>query len=319
MLATTGTAPAMDDVPPRWATELKWDGCRGIIAVDGVSCRILSRGGNDLSEAFPDVAGALIEAAAGRTLVLDSEIVTPDPLTGGAPAFARLQRRLHVRHPSPVLVAEVPAQAVVFDLLYSGGVDVMAAPYTRRREQLAALDLSAPRVAVPPHWTGIPLERMLQAAAEHSIEGLMLKRLDSIYIPGTRSRSWIKRPIRRNMDIVVIGMLPSRSQSGRVFGSLLMGAYDAQDALVYLGAVGSGISERERRTLAKRLDRLRIEHCPLDVPPSRSVATAAQWVRPELVGEVQFREILPGGGLRHPVWRGLVDRIAIEVRVSALG
>ncbi|WP_043738085.1 ATP-dependent DNA ligase [Nocardia asiatica] len=316
MLATAGAAPTIDGDPPRWAAEMKWDGVRGVVGVTSHECRILSRGGNNLADAFPDLCGALRQAAEGRELVLDTELVAPD--AAGVPRFNRIARRIRMRNPGAKLISELPAQAFVFDVLDVDGVDTMGLPYIERRNRLTQLRLSAPGVVVPPHWVNVPLDRMLEVAAEHDIEGVMLKRLDSLYRPGVRSKAWIKIPLRRSCPVVLVGWLAGwdKNQSS-LFRSLLVAAHDpdAAGALVLLGSVGSGFSALGRRQLQAQLDELTVEDCPLDVDPPLWTRRCVTWLRPVLVGAVEYRE-RTSGGLRHAVWRGLLPgRLAEEVRM----
>src|SRR3954451_15196615 len=108
MLATAGPLPN----GPGWAFEFKWDGVRAIVSVhDGI--RAMSRNDRDVSGSYPELE-RLIEAADGRRLVLDGEIVAIDK--AGRPDFGLLQQRMHVQRPTPSLVAQTPVSFFAFDL-----------------------------------------------------------------------------------------------------------------------------------------------------------------------------------------------------------
>ncbi|WP_433717173.1 ATP-dependent DNA ligase (plasmid) [Nocardia sp. CA-084685] len=311
MLASAGPVP---DDDATIAVEWKWDGCRAITALGGGVCRIISRNGNNLTSAFPELSHALLASTAGRDMILDGEIVAPD--AAGRPRFTRVQRRLNVIRPSAALVAEVPTQLYLFDLLGLDGVNLMRCPYQERREQLMALDLPGPALMVPPHFVGVPVSRMLQAAQDNAIEGVVVKALRSLYYPGRRTKYWRKISLFKTAEVIVVGWLPSRSSGLRgLFGSLLLGAYDNSDRLMLVGGVGVGFSDAARRALQRQLDELVIADCPLDVPAPRSIASEARWVTPHVIGEVQYKE-LTAGGLRHPTWRGQrFDRSTVEITV----
>ena len=89
-------------------------------------------------------------------------------------------------------------------------------------------------------------------------------------------------------------------------GSLLLGAYDDDGRLVYIGHVGTGFTTALRRSLREQLATLERPASPLAAPPPSRDAKDAHWVEPQLVGDVEYREYT-GGSLRHPSWKGLRD------------
>ncbi|WP_280454205.1 ATP-dependent DNA ligase [Nocardia brasiliensis] len=311
MLATAAAPP--EDGDASYAVEWKWDGIRCLSQISGGVCRMVSRNANTLTAGFPEIARALVAVAAGREMVVDGELVAPDPETG-VPRFARIGRRLGVVRPSTELIREIPVRMYLFDLLALDGEDLRGLPYLQRRERLSDLDLADDAIVVSPYFVDVPVARMLEVASEHGVEGIVAKRMDSPYRAG-RSRAWLKVALRRTTEVVVVGWLPGKSGARGVFGSLLIAAHDEQGRLQLLGAVGSGFSDAARRALQRELDELVVQVPPVVGPVPRSVAPNARWVRARLIGDVEFRE-RTAGGLRHPVWRGLrFDRALAEVRI----
>lgn len=297
MLATLGPPPS----GPGWAVEYKWDGFRGRCLVDGSSVKVFSRNAADVSSTFPELSA--IGAAAGqRRLLLDGEIVALD--RGGRPSFSRLQQRWPMRsRPARTLLEQVPVCFFAFDLLAIGDNDLTTSPYVERREALSGLSLSRPRpLVIPPYWDDANPRDMLASAAENGIEGIVAKRLDSPYVSG-RSRYWIKSPVRLSCELAIVGWLPSvgPAQSERV-GALLLAGRRADGQLTFVGQVGSGFSDSERRRLYALLAKLTVTAPPgPDFPAKRG----AHWVKPYYAGEVAFREYSPHSGLRHTSWKGL--------------
>ena len=164
---------------------------RAITLLDNGETRTYSRNGREATASFPELAAALAGTSAARRFVIDGEIVAPE-LPTGIPSFRRLQHRMHIARPPAALIASVPVQLFVFDVLAIDDTDTVALPYVQRRELLDELDLASALVRVPPYWTGIAPAQMLDVAADHGLEGIVSKRLASIYRPGQRSRSWIK-------------------------------------------------------------------------------------------------------------------------------
>lgn len=305
MLATAQQRPPGTD--PAWAIELKWDGIRAIAQTSAAGARIWSRNLNDITRSFPELADALPR----RALTLDGEIVAPVPPTG-APSFGRLQRRLGTR-PSRELLAEVPTQYFVFDVLAIDGEDVRGHPYVVRRELLDSLGLDVPPIRVPPSWLGADADEMLQLAAETGVEGIVLKRADSAYRSG-RSRAWLKVPIRRATEAVVVGWLPGSGAHAGSIGSLVVAAHDAEGRLRFIGAVGTGFTLAGRRAFRDALEGLVRQGHPLDVEPPRAIVGAVRWVEPTIVVDVHYRELTADFVLRQASFRGVrIDKTVRDV------
>jgi len=300
MLATLGRPPVGDG----WAFEMKWDGQRAVADVGARGPRLFSRNGNDISSAFPELIDPLADAVAGHDAVLDGEIVALD--THGHPSFARLQRRMHVLHPTTQLRNDFPVTYYAFDILALDGRRTTGLPYLERRKLIDGLGLSGQRVQVPPFWTGVDGDRMLALAREHHLEGVVAKRVDSTYSPGRRAPTWVKTPLRNNTEGIVVGWVDGTGAARNGVGSLLLGAYDDDRRLVYIGHVGTGFTTVVRRSLREKLAPLERPTSPLAAPPPSRETKGAHWVEPRLVGDVEYREYV-GGSLRHPSWKGLRD------------
>lgn len=246
-------------------------------------------------------------------MILDGEIVALE--AGDRPSFARLQQRIHLTRPLQALLAEVPVVYFVFDVLHLEGQDLTGMPYSARRDVLAGLGLQGEHVRVPANFHGVDGPTMLKAAEVAGLEGVVAKRLISPYRPGKRAGdAWVKVPLVRTQEVLVVGWRPGEGRRLGLLGSLLVAVYDEQDQLTYAGKVGTGFTDRMLRHLEQDLKPLARVASPVpDVP--REDARHAHWVEPVLAGEVQFRNWTPEGRLRHPSWRGLrTDRNISSVR-----
>lgn len=298
MLATAGS------VPPGlgWAFEFKWDGVRAIVAAAGDQVRLTSRNGNDVSRGYPELTSSGLGGE--RAVLLDGEIVALD--ASGRPSFARLQHRMHVRGPSPRLREQVPVSLYVFDVLEVDGRRLLGESYDTRRRWLTDLGLDAlPRIAVPPSFVDVTGAQLLDVARAHGLEGVVAKRRASHYDPGRRSPAWIKTALLHTQEVLVAGWTPGEGRRGSTFGALLLGAYDRQGRLRFLGHVGTGFTESMLRDLLVALEPLSRQDSPFDEEVPREHARRARWVEPVLVGEVEYRTLTPDGRLRHAAWRGL--------------
>ena len=224
-------------------------------------------------------------------------------LSSGIPQFARLQNRIHVRAPGAGLLSSIPVTVYVFDLVAVDSSPVTGAPYHERRRLLDGLRLDTGAVRTPPSFTDVDPADMYQTAVDSGLEGVVCKRLTSTYQPGRRSPDWIKVPVALTQEVVLIGSTPGARRRAGVIGSLLLGVND-NGTLVYAGKVGTGFTDSALRDLAALLDPIAAPTPAVaDVP--RTDARAARWLRPDLVGEVTYRNWTPEGRLRHPSWRGL--------------
>ena len=298
MLARAGQLPADD---PSWAYEIKWDGIRAIAYSQPGELCLLSRNLNDVTDSYPELA-RLGRALGSHSAVLDGEIVAFD--ANARPSFSVLAQRMHVasRAQAKRLATATPVTYVIFDLLWLDGHSVMGLRYEQRRELLAALDLNGERWQTPEHVVGEGAA-LLAASAEQGLEGIVAKRLDSTYEPGMRSSAWVKVKRVGRQELVVGGWMPGKGKRKDTIGALLLGVYEPDGALRYVGRVGSGFSERELERLQALLAPLARKTSPFSAgerPPREAV-----FCEPRLVVEVEFASWTDGGSLRAPVYKGL--------------
>ncbi|MGW1071691.1 non-homologous end-joining DNA ligase [Streptomyces sp. NPDC002537] len=299
MLATPGPLPADGD-DSAWGFEVKWDGVRCVVNAPGDGAlQLVTRSGNDATVTYPELR-VLGERFRRRTAVLDGEIVVLN--AQGQPDFGLLQRRMGVLNPrrAAQLAMEYPVHLMLFDVMHLGGRSLLATPYRERRAVLAGLRLGGPHCSVPAHMEGNGL-RAWQATLKGGFEGVVAKRLTSVYTPGIRSPEWRKTKHVNTIDMVIGGWAEGRGMLTGLPGSVLVGVAEPA-GLRYTGSVGSGLTERERRDLARYLDVVARPDSPfvspVDVP-------GAHWVEPKLVAEITFSGWTPAGHLRHPVWHRL--------------
>ena len=308
-----------DDLPgddAEWAYEFKWDGVRATVYVEGGRPRVLSRNDRDVTGSYPELR-ALAASMSARQMVLDGEIVAMDEQ--GRPSFGALQSRMHVTNAAQVrrLVDTTPVTYLVFDLLYLDGRSLLDLPYVDRRKLLESLELAGPSWQTPPSFRGggkDPVGKAVFAASrEQGLEGIIAKRLDSKYLAGKRSDCWLKLKNLRTQEIVIGGWKPGEGRRKGAIGSLLLGV-PGDEGLDYVGHVGTGFTDKMLRELEADLTPLRRDDSPFATTVPRAHARDAQWVEPQIVGEVVFSEWTRDGRLRHPAWRGLrPDKAVSEV------
>jgi bifunctional non-homologous end joining protein LigD len=309
MMARLATLPTDEE---RWAFEIKWDGLRAILYCEGGRIRLTNRNLRDVTIQYPELR-ALGRALGAHEVVLDGEIVALDE--HGKPSFELMQRRMHVGSETAVrrLVKSIPATYMIFDLLYLDGRSTMPLPYTERRTLLERVELAGPYWKAPPYHPGDGAA-LLEASRKQELEGIVAKRLDSVYEPGKRSGAWRKIKNVLRQELVIGGWLPGQGARSASLGSLAVGYYDASPGeakrrhrpqrLVYAGQVGTGFKQHDLKLLTDLLTPLRSEKSPFDgrQPPKQTV-----FVEPRLVAEVEFREWTRTRTLRAPAFKGLRD------------
>ncbi|WP_077489470.1 ATP-dependent DNA ligase [Sinomonas mesophila] len=314
MLAQAGTPGLVRG--EGWALEMKWDGIRAIVDARAEPLRLWSRRGIDQAGTYPELAGLADLGPA----VLDGEIVAQD--ARGRPDFGLLQQRMNLTRPADVERArrDVQVKIFLFDILEYDGQDLTGLAFRDRR---AALELLAagglpPATELSPLFEG-EIEHILEASAEHGLEGVMAKRLDSRYDAGRRSGAWLKIKNARIQEVVVAGWREGKGSRSATIGSLILGIPDDAGVLRYAGRVGSGFAEADLRRISSMLDALERKTSPLEDVPAED-RRDAHWVTPKLVAEVTYSEMTSGGRLRHPVWRGWrPDKVPADVVLEPPG
>ncbi|MFZ3049522.1 MAG: non-homologous end-joining DNA ligase [Methanothrix sp.] len=283
-----------------WIFEPKIDGTRCIASAKK---RVLlsNRRLADITYRYPELASAL--GSLQGECVLDGEITV---FKKGIPNFRSLAERDHQNDPIKIdyLSRAMPASYVVFDILSLDGESLMHLPLKERkrilfRELEAELKDSETLTLIDSFPENG--EDYFQAALKMGIEGVVGKRLESLYLPGTRSPDWVKIKKSLKLDLVVGGYIPGKGDRLPYFGGLLLGAH-SQSKLVYISRVGSGFTEEELEDITSRFS-------PTEKPPfSNPPATAGVvWIEPKMVVQVTALERTHDGGLRAPVFLRMRD------------
>jgi len=288
-LATLVEAPP---VGAEWLHELKLDGYRICARIEKGSVRLLTRSGNDWTDAFRPIAEALAGLPV-RAALLDGEVVVHD--AQGRSRFQLLQNALG--H------ADAELHFYAFDLMHLDGFDLRAAPLQARKELLEKL-----HGRLPPegniHFSGHVVgggAKFLARACERGEEGIVSKLANAPYTSG-RTRTWLKVKCHKRQEFVVVGFTePRGSRVG--FGALLLAVHDQAGALRYAGKVGTGFSDATLHELRQRLAQLARARPP--VIDARRAERGARWVEPRLVAEVEFSEWTSDGKIRHPAFIAL--------------
>src|ERR1700674_1939947 len=313
MYATVGS-----EIPGEgWTFEPKYDGIRVLAYATPTDIKLLTRNGKDKAQQFPEIVAALkkLVSQSRRSFVLDGEIVA---LIDGEPArFQELQGRMHVKesHMIERLSSSTPAALILFDILVDGDEVLIKEPWSERRarivKRVGKRVSKQLRITESVQGDG---EKMLAKARRQGWEGIMAKRIDSLYEPGHRSHNWLKLKIEFREEFVVGGYTEPRNSREHI-GALLLSYFD-HGRVVYVGHTGGGFTRQGLEDMYRRIKPLERKTSPFEEAPKTN--EKAHWVKPEVVVEVKFSEWTADRRLRQPIFLGVRDdKDAKEVGLEA--
>jgi DNA ligase-1 len=273
-----------DLAPAEFFAEWKWDGIRVQAVVGEKSSkvvRLFSRTGEDISAAFPDLVDMLASLPC-RTVSIDGELLIRRD--GLVQSFGVLQQRLNRKRVSAALLADYPAHIRAYDLLSLDGEDLRALPFLERRRRLEAFVASAniARLDLSPSldfksWDFLAAARRDPLAGgagpdAAAIEGVMLKRRDSIYVPGRPKGLWYKwKRDPFTIDAVLMYAQRGHGKRSSFYSDYTFGVWHQGpegDALVAVGKAYFGFTDEELR----KLDRYVRNHTGTRFGPVREIA-----------------------------------------------
>ncbi|WP_404592673.1 DNA ligase [Paenibacillus sp. RC73] len=285
-----------------WRYEIKWDGTRILTYHNQGSTRLFNRKQHERTPLYPEFA-TFSSYCQAESIILDGEMIALG--ADGKPSFHDIMRRDLIRRTDRIQAAyeAVPATYMLFDILYLNGEWVHRKPLAERLELLHQVILPNERVQLAPaHPDG---QALFQVIRSEGMEGIVCKRLDSPYTFGGQDGRWVK--VKNYGDsIAVIG---GYTLNGGVINALLLGLYDKQGRLRYIGHAGTGKLTREDwRQLTERLRPHTISARPFVNEPDRH--RDAIWVQPMYTAKVQYSEWRwqEGRTLRQPSIQAFVNQ-----------
>jgi len=306
MLATETTKAFSD---PAWTFELKLDGIRVLASKRGGKIEMATRNGIEMADKFPAVKKALADLPF-ENFILDGELVLFDE--EGHPSFQALME--FYKPPDgqrPKLKAGEHIQLCVFDVLYLENRDLRGSELHDRRQVLETVHPVSDEIRVLDSYPEIG-ESLYAETEKAGLEGIMAKRLSSIYQSGRRSPDWVKIKKYHSEEFLIGGY--SRGQGARedTFGALLLGQRQADGSLLYVGNCGGGFTEDELDDVCESLNSLRTDTNPFSEKPV--LKTKAVWLKPERLAEVRFASWTRDHHLRFPIFlRMRDDKIPAEL------
>ena len=278
-----------------WVFEIKYDGYRICAFVENGKARLCTRNGNDYTAKFPKIAKALANLDVENT-VFDGEVVAFDE--NGRSDFGLLQNNMKSGKNNFVFV--------VFDILALDGDDLRALSLMQRKEKLQRVLYKAEIPLMFSSHVSKGKEAFGFAKA-HNLEGVIAKNADAPYTSG-RSDDWQKIKCIHRQEFVIGGF--ATSEKNEVISAIYLGYYENKK-LIFVGKVGTGLSESLRQELRQKFEKIARKTCPFS--PSLNDKNAV-WLKPTLVAEIKFAELTKDNLLRQPSFVGLRgDKLAKDV------
>lgn len=288
-----------------WLFEIKYDGVRVIAIRDGGERRLFGRSGAEITRRYPEVTLAFSRLPFDR-FVIDGEIVVLD--ARGQASFHLLQRRIGITDTGEIerLAIEQPATCYAFDLLATAGYDLRGLKLEDRKSILAKMVRGDGILRYCDHIAERGRE-FYAAAAQAGLEGIVAKRREAKY-QGRRTGDWLKIKCPR-LGRFVIGGWTDPAGSRSAFGALLLGQYEDDGSLRFVGRAGTGFDSELLTSISRRLKSLAADRSPFRSHRAGepTIPRGAHFCRPELVCEVQYAEWTAGGVLRHPAFIRIVE------------
>ena len=278
--------------------QYKYDGFRVQIHKDGEKVYMFSRNLENMTNMFPELIEATVKQVKAKTAILDTEALAYNPDSEEFLPFQETTKRRR-KHNIEEVAKTLPLKAFVFDLLYKDGKSYINEPLTTRLKILRET-IEEDGVLIPTKHHEISdaknLSLLLEDAISKGLEGVVIKKLDSLYEAGGRSFNWVKLKrhssgeLQDTIDCVVLGYITGRGKRTAFgAGALLVGVYDdKKDEFVTVSKIGTGLTDEEWREIHKRADKIKVDHKPARV---NSVITPSVWIKPEIVIEVLADEI----------------------------
>ncbi|NJE11286.1 ATP-dependent DNA ligase [Thermococcus sp. MAR1] len=275
---------ALVEMGGKAAFEIKYDGARVQVHKDGDRVVIYSRRLENVTKSIPEVVDAIRESVKAEKAIVEGELVAVGE--GGKPRpFQYVLRRFRRKYNIEEMIEKIPLELNLFDILYVDGDGLIDTPFSERRKKLEEIISLGERIRLAEQLvttSAEEAEEFYKNALELGHEGLMAKRLDSVYEPGNRGKKWLKiKPTMEDLDLVIIGAEWGEGRRAHLLGSFLVAAFDPHSGeFVPVGKVGSGFTDEDLAEFTKMLK-------PLIVREEGKLVE----IEPKVVIQVTYQEI----------------------------
>lgn len=280
------------------SVQFKYDGFRVQIHKDGQHVRMFSRNLEEMTPMFPELVAGTLKQIKAKTAILDTEALAYNVDSEEFLPFQETTKRRR-KHNIAEMQKSLPLKAFVFDILFLNGKSLLDTPLKERLKLVKETVTGDDRLLVSPAEEirdPKKLQLMLDDAISKGLEGLVVKRLESLYEAGGRNFNWVKLKrhsageLHDTIDCVLLGYISGKGKRTAFgAGALLVGVYDeSKDEFVTVSKIGTGLTDIEWQEIHKRADKIRVDHKPARV---NAVIEPSVWIKPQIVLEILADEI----------------------------
>jgi len=248
MLAQTAAtvAEALEEHDGQTALEYKLDGARIQIHKSGNAVKIFSRRLTDVTESLPEIVELIQSEVKANEAILEGEVIAVGK-NGSPMAFQHLMRRFRRIREIQLTAEKIPVQLYLFDALYINGQSLINETYTQRRKKLTNVIRTIPLTKQIVTQNIRVAEKFLEEAIEAGHEGLMAKRVDSLYTPGVRGKRWFKiKKVLEFLDLVIVAAEYGYGRRHGWLSNYYLAARDMKSGeLLIVGKTFKGLTDAE--------------------------------------------------------------------------
>lgn len=239
------------------AFEIKYDGARVQVHKDGDKVIVYSRRLENVTRSIPEVIEAIKAALKPEKAIVEGELVAVGE-NGRPRPFQYVLRRFRRKYNIDEMIEKIPLELNLFDVMFVDGESLIETKFIDRRNKFEEIVKESEKIKLAEQLITKKVEEaeaFYRRALELGHEGLMAKRLDSIYEPGNRGKKWLKiKPTMENLDLVIIGAEWGEGRRAHLLGSFLVAAYDPHSGeFLPVGKVGSGFTDEDLVEFTKML------------------------------------------------------------------
>jgi DNA ligase-1 len=263
------------------AFEYKYDGARVQIHKHGDEVRIFSRRLTDATGSLPEIVETVITNVVAREAILEGEVVAVN--SSGSPIpFQHLMRRFKRVHAIEESAEQIPVKLYLFDALYLDGESLISFRYLQRRQRLSEIIGKIPLATQIVTEDAKMAKHFLDEALAAGHEGLMVKDVASVYIPGIRGKRWLKiKPILEPLDLVIVAAEYGYGRRHGWLSDYNLAARDAETGeFLEVGKTFKGLTDVEIIEMTRRLKEIATRE-----------TMGRVFVVPKIVVEVAYNEI----------------------------
>jgi len=277
----SGVDEALTEHGGRTAFEYKYDGARVQVHKRRGEVRVFSRRLTDVTQSLPEVVEAVKANIRADEAIVEGEVIAVDDREHPIP-FQHLMRRFKRVHEVQGMAEKIPVRLYLFDVLFLDGESLISLPYVQRRKVLAENAGEIPLTTQIVTDKKARAETFLNEAMDAGHEGLMAKRLDSPYTPGTRGKRWFKiKPVLEPLDLVITAAEYGYGRRHGWLSDYYLAARDVETGgFLNVGKTFKGLTDAEIIAMTQRLKELAV----------REELNGAV-VLPKVVVEVAYNEI----------------------------